>query len=310
MNDDDSGLTRLAFIGFGEAATAFLGGWDALRPAHIAAYDLKGAAIADRYRRYGVAGCARPGQALDTVQAVWCLVTADQALTAAEAAAPVLSAGTLWLDGNSCAPQTKRAAAAAIETAGGRYVDVAIMAPVHPARHRAPLLLSGPHSAAAGRMLKSLGMQPSTVGARVGEASAIKMIRSVMIKGMEALSAECFLAARRAGVEDRVLASLDASNPEIAWAQQGAYNLGRMMAHGARRAAEMHEAAQTVAGLGLGGGMSSATAAWQARIAALGVAPGADDLVTLADRLLAGLSAPPPPDRTLCAAETTKSDRG
>lgn len=289
MKDGQADLTQLAFIGFGEAATAFVSGWDAHRPARVTAYDLKGDAIAERYALHAVAGSRRPEEALDGVQAVWCLVTADQALAAAQAAVPHLPPGTLWFDGNSCAPQTKSAAASVIEAAGGRYVDVAIMGPVHPKRHLVPLLLSGPHTAAAEHMLSLLGMQPACAGDRVGDASAIKMIRSVMIKGMEALSAECFLAARRAGVEERVLASLDASNPETAWASQGAYNLGRMMEHGARRAAEMREAAQTVSGLGLGGGMSAATAEWQDRIARLGLDPSDDDLLILADRLLARL---------------------
>ncbi|MEM8742888.1 MAG: DUF1932 domain-containing protein, partial [Pseudomonadota bacterium] len=260
-----------------------------MRPAQISAYDLKtGPEMAARYRAHGVEGCDRLDLALAGCQAVWCLVTADQARAAAEAAAAVaaLPKGTVWLDGNSCAPETKRAAASVIDAAGGRYVDVAIMAPVQPGGHRVPILLSGPHAAEAQTLLAALDMQASVVGASIGDASAIKMIRSVMIKGMEALSAECFLAAYRAGVANEVLASLEASNPEHAWAEQGAYSLGRMMLHGRRRAAEMREAARTVAGLGLGGGMSAASAAWQDRIAALDAAPGSDDLAALARRLL------------------------
>lgn len=281
--------TKLAFVGFGEAAMAFAGGW-AARPAQIAAYDLKtGPQMEARYAAHGVEGGQSLGPALAEAQAVWCLVTADQALAAAEAAAQTGAEalpGTLWLDGNSCAPETKRKAAAVIEAAGGRYVDVAIMAPVHPQHHRVPLLVSGPHAAAAQTLLAALDMQAGLAGAAIGDASGIKMIRSVMIKGMEALSAECFLAARRAGVDDQVLASLDASNPELAWAEQAAYHLRRMIQHGGRRAAEMREAARTVADLGLGGSMSAASAAWQDRIAALDAEPGTDDLASLADRLL------------------------
>lgn len=279
----------VAFIGFGEAATAFVGGWTeaGLRPARIAAHDIAPMdRMAERFASHDVTGHAAPAGALAGVQAVFCVVTADQALAAAEAAAPYLPEGALWFDCNSCAPGTKRRAAEVIEGAGGRYVDVAVMAPVHPRRHHVPLLLAGPHAEAAAPVLRALDMRPEVAGAEVGQASSIKMVRSVMIKGMEALSAECFLSARRAGVEEAVLASLDASDPEMEWARRGAYYLERMMVHGRRRAAEMREVALTVQELGLGGGMSAAAAGWQQQIGELEAAPGEDELIARLDILL------------------------
>ncbi len=112
------------------------------------------------------------------------------------------------------------------------------MAPVHPKRHETPILLSGPEAEAALPVLTSLGMLPRVTGVRVGEASSIKMLRSVMIKGLEALTAEAMLAARKAGVEGAVIASLQASDPGIDWEKRSAYNLERMMVHGERRAAK------------------------------------------------------------------------
>lgn len=291
----DNGLQHIAFIGFGEAAGAFLSDWGAARPGIVSAYDVKTnrpetrGEIAARGAALGVAPAASAAEALAGAEAVFCLVTADQALAAAQAGAPHLGPGALWLDGNSCAPEAKRAAAAAVEAAGGRYVDMAIMAPVHPAKSRVPILLSGPHAAAGAAALSALGMSGENVGDRVGDASAIKMIRSVMVKGMEALTAECFLAARRAGVEGRVIASLEKSAPEFDWRGKGAYNLERMMVHGRRRAAEMRESAATVAALGLGGGMAAATAEWQDRIGALEAPAGEDALTPRLDALLARL---------------------
>src|SRR5690606_11498719 len=128
-------------------------------------------------------------------------------------------------------------AAQIIEAAGGRYVDVAVMAPVEQGL-AVPLLLSGPHAAAAVPLLKALGFTNlRVVGGEVGRASAIKMIRSVMIKGLEALSWECAAAAEAAGVYDEITASLDASEKPVGWAQRFAYNRERMETHGARRAA-------------------------------------------------------------------------
>jgi 3-hydroxyisobutyrate dehydrogenase-like beta-hydroxyacid dehydrogenase len=228
-------------------------------------------------------------QGLVGVGMVFCLVTADQAVAAARAAAPYLTPGAWWLDGNSCSPGAKRQAAAVIEAAGGRYVDLAIMAPIHPRLHKTPMLVSGPHASAAVQALGALGMEPSIAGGRVGDASSIKMLRSVIVKGLEALTAESFLAARKAGVDQAVIASLQASDPGIDWLARGAYNLERMLVHGARRAAEMEEVAVTLRELGLPDRMALATMEWQAQLAALAVEPGLDDFGTRADAVLKAL---------------------
>jgi 3-hydroxyisobutyrate dehydrogenase-like beta-hydroxyacid dehydrogenase len=279
----------IAFIGFGEAGQAFAQG---LQPAslRIAAYDLKldtpeeGDPCLREMSRLGVSPCALAGLGLSGV--VVCLVTADQALAAARAAAPHLAPGAFWFDGNSCSPGTKQQAADVIGAAGGRYVDLALMAPVHPRLHRTPMLASGPNAVAGAAALTRLGMEVGVAGDRVGQASAIKMLRSVIIKGFEALTAESFLAARAAGVEDAVIASLQASDPGFDWARRGAYNLERMLVHGSRRAAEMTEVAATLHELGMPGRMAEATQVWQSDLAALALDPGPEDLGTRADLIL------------------------
>lgn len=286
---------HVSFIGFGEAAGAFLSGWALPDPARVAVFDIKteqsdmAGPMRARYAEAGVHGCASPAEAVAKAAMVFSVVTADQALAAAEAAASHLRQGAFWFDCNSCAPATKRRAAEVIEAAGGRYVDVAVMAPVYPKRHHVPLNIAGPHAEAAAVALASLDMKPTVTGPEVGHASSIKMIRSVMIKGLEALVAECFLSARRAGVEQQVLASLEASDPDIAWRKRGAYNLERMMVHGARRASELREVAITVEDLGLPGAMSAATAEWEDKIAALKTDPGPDDLIARLDAILTRL---------------------
>lgn len=263
-----------AFIGFGEAGAAFAGG------AAARAYDRKTDDPATRdakcadFARAGVQGCANAAEALAGIPAALCVVTADQALAAARTAAPLIAPGALWLDMNSVAPATKQAAADLIEGAGGRYVDVAVMSPVLPARRAAPLLVGGPHAAEAAAFLADIGFTAvSSVPGPVGRASSIKMIRSVMVKGIEALTAECFLAADAAGVADAVRDSLGASWPGTDWAARADYNLDRMMVHGLRRAAEMDEVVKTLDALGTGSAMSRATTERQRAIGALGLAP-------------------------------------
>ena len=250
-------IGRLALIGFGEAGSTFAAaaGWEADARGHDLREDRRAAMAAE-----GVTPSASAAEALAGAPIVLCLVTADQALAAAEDYAAHLAPGALWCDMNSVAPDTKRAAARAVEAAGGRYVDVAVLAPVNPARLAVPLLLAGPAAADVRDALAGLGFTNCrVVGDEVGRASAIKMIRSVMVKGIEALTAEMMLAADAAGVADEVLASLDASEKAQGWAARAAYNLERMATHGERRAAEMEEAAKTLASLGVEPVMTAGT---------------------------------------------------
>jgi 3-hydroxyisobutyrate dehydrogenase-like beta-hydroxyacid dehydrogenase len=286
---------NVGLLGFGEAARAIVEGWGEHRSWAVRTYDLKlddplqSSLLRDHAETADV-GCLRdPGELLRATEVVFCLVTADQAAAAAEAAAPFIRPGTLWFDGNSCAPGTKRRAAAAIESAGGRYVDLAIMAPIRPKLHRTPMLISGDHAEQAIATLESFDMTARIAGAAIGAASAIKMVRSVMIKGMEALTAECLLAARRAGVEEQVLASFEASDAGMAWRQRSYYNLGRMQEHGIRRAAEMREVTTTLRELGVPDRMSAATADWQEQIGRMDIAELSPELNAALDRVLAGL---------------------
>lgn len=264
---------HVTFIGFGEAGRAFAQpGARAFDRRTLS--DATRAEMAAAYAEHAIDGLDDPAQALAQSEVVLCLVTADQALAAARDYAPMLAPGALWLDMNSVAPGSKRHAAELIEAAGGRYADVAVMAPVLPQRRAVPLLVSGPHAHDAAQALQALGFaNVSIAGAHVGDASAIKMIRSVMVKGLEALTTECALAAQRAGVTDAVLASLDASWKDQSWGERFDYNLDRMMAHGLRRAAEMEEVAATLADLGVDPVMTRGTIARQRAIGSLGIAP-------------------------------------
>lgn len=178
-------------------------------------------------------------------------VTASQAVAVARACAPGLRAGAYFLDLNSASPGAKGAAAGLVDAAAGRYVEGAVMTSVPPYRIRVPLLLGGPHAAALHPTLVGLGFAATVHSERLGVASATKMCRSVMIKGLEAMVVESFTTARRYGVEDAVIASLRETFPGIDWERQGAYFFQRVIEHGRRRSEEMREVAQTVREAGL-----------------------------------------------------------
>lgn len=267
---------NVAFIGFGEAAQAFCGaqkGVAAWKTVSCTAFDLKteNAVTASQkwneYSAHGIQGTNNLEEALDCSQTIFSLVTADQALIAATNASAFLKPGALYFDMNSVAPATKTSAAKLIKAAGGRYVDVAVMAPVHPARLCVPLLVSGPHVNEATDTLHRTGFTNiKQAGSEIGRASSIKMIRSVMIKGIEALTAECVFAAEKAGVLPEVLSALGEE-----WADKADYNFDRMMVHGARRAAEMREVCKTLENLGVDPVLSSGTVQRQDSIGKFGL---------------------------------------
>src|SRR5262249_24837980 len=155
------------------------------------------------------------------------------------------------LDINSVSPGRKQETARLLE-GSARYVDIAILAPIYPKRHQTPLLLAGPHAKSIMPLLiDELEMRGVNAGDEVGAAAGLKMIRSVMIKGIEALTAECFLAAERAGIVEEVAASLKNNYPALDWGKVVEYNLERMASHGIRRADEMDQVAETLRELGL-----------------------------------------------------------
>jgi 3-hydroxyisobutyrate dehydrogenase-like beta-hydroxyacid dehydrogenase len=196
-------------------------------------------------------------------------VTASQAVPVAQACAPGVRNGTWFLDFNSASPGAKQRAAALIDGAGGRYVEGAVMTSIPPYRIKVPLLLGGPHAALLQPLLEALGFAARVASAKLGVASATKMCRSVMIKGLEAMVIESFTAARAYGVEDALLASLKETFPGIDWEKQGAYFFQRVIEHGRRRSEEVREVAETVREIGLVPWSALGTAERQAWVADL-----------------------------------------
>ena len=229
-------------------------------------------------------------EAVAQAELVISAVTAAQDLKAAQAVASVLPAGSWFLDLNSVAPGTKQSVAALIEEAGGRYVEAAVMSPIHPLRSKSPILLGGPHA----REFVEIGQALGFMGTRfcdeaLGMASAIKMCRSVMIKGLEALVSESLLSARHYGVEQEVLSSLNNLFPMENWSRHAHYMITRPLEHGVRRAEEMREVALTVQAAGLEPRMSQATAERQEWASQFSSALEQKELLPLLDNMLTEL---------------------
>lgn len=264
---------RIAIIGFGEAGQIFA--QDLRKAADVIVWDTKFSGpqaeqLAGVAAQFGVQPAHSLSDALDGAHLVLSLVTAGSALDVALQAAPLLNSEQFFLDLNSVAPETKRAAAQAVAAGTGVYLDVAVMAPVPPGRLTTPLLTGGHHASYIADTLNTLGCNARAASQRIGDVSAIKMCRSVMIKGLEALTTECLSAAQRYGVEEAVLHSLHASFPSLGWDKQlPHYLISRVAEHGIRRAEEMGEVVKTLQDVGVSGAMSHATQQVQAALPAL-----------------------------------------
>ena len=264
----------ISFIGFGEAGQALASGFRESGVDRIAAWDIlfpesAGVRLREAGEKIGVRLATSAADAVRDANLIVAAVTAASSTEAAQSVAPHLAKVPYYLDINSVSPGRKQTNADMLGSAA-RYVDVAVIAAIYPARHRTPMLLAGPHAEPVVPLLRELEMKVSVVNGDIGAAAAIKMIRSVMIKGIEALTLECFLAAARAGVLDDVTASLKNNYPGIDWAKVTEYNLERMASHGARRAAEMEESALTLRELGLDPLMVEATVEHQRRMGEIG----------------------------------------
>jgi 3-hydroxyisobutyrate dehydrogenase-like beta-hydroxyacid dehydrogenase len=262
---------QISFIGFGEAARAFTETLSSAGGGHaISAFDrLDTPDMAAEMSSRGVRRAATPADAVAGADWVISAVTADQSYKAAQSVLNALASGQVFIDINSVSPRRKALTAEAVEARGAQYLDMAVMAPVHPLGHATPVLLAGRADGSLVESLLGAGFVIDLVGERAGEATAVKMVRSVFVKGLEAITVECALAAAAAGVHDRVFTSLVRSYPNIDWPVHIAHSFERTLRHGTRRAAEMRESAATLDEMGLIGGLAMQIADIQARMGAL-----------------------------------------
>ena len=268
---------QIGLVGYGEVGRILA---EDLRAQGVAvgAYDLKleraqagpqAGALRDHAATQGVWLAASHAELAARSDFIVSAVTANQTVAVAQAIAPAIQRGAWFLDFNSASPGAKQRAAALIDAAGGVYVEGAVMTSIPPYRIKVPLLLGGARAAELAPLLRALGFDAKVASDKLGVASATKMCRSVMIKGLEAMVIESFTTARAYGVEDQVIASLYETFPGVDWEKQGAYFFQRVIEHGRRRSEEVREVAVTVADVGLTPHSAAGTVERQAWIADL-----------------------------------------
>ena len=270
----DSLQWHIGLVGYGEVGRILAEDLKKRGVAKVSAYDVKlgSAAEAPLHEHAAAHGITLASSHADLARQadfIVSAVTANQDLPVAQACAPHMQKGAWFLDFNSASPGAKQQAGALIDAAGGCYVEGAVMTSIPPYRTRVPLLLGGSRARELEPLLNHLGFDAKFAADRLGVASATKMCRSIMIKGLEAMVIEAFTTSRAYGVEDAVIASLVETFPGVDWEKQGAYFFQRVIQHGRRRAEEVREVVETVKDIGLEPLSASGTAVRQAWVADL-----------------------------------------
>jgi 3-hydroxyisobutyrate dehydrogenase-like beta-hydroxyacid dehydrogenase len=236
---------NFSFIGFGEAGPILAKGLSECGAAVLAAYDI---AKVDSH------GFALVGSAQDAIagaDVVISAVTSAEAVAAAQSVASHLRKSQFYLDINSTSPRVKKEVARIIEASGAAFVEAAVMDLFPPKGHRTPMLLAGKRAKELEAILRIYDMKVDAIGANVGDASTVKMVRSVFLKGFTSILLESLVAASKLGAEERVLDSLQTTFPEMNWRKVADYYAARLVKHARRQSHEMHEVAETLTDLGV-----------------------------------------------------------
>jgi 3-hydroxyisobutyrate dehydrogenase-like beta-hydroxyacid dehydrogenase len=266
-----------AFIGFGEAGSNVAGSLRAEGVERIATYDIlfddpaAGPALRKKAEDMGVRASDSIADAVVGVDIVFSTVVCKSSIPVAEEAGKHLTPEQFYLDFNSISPGNKRRVAAAVAPSGARFVEASVMADVSSNAHRVPMLLGGAGARDFMALVEPLDFNLTFVQEQIGQASATKMVRSIMMKGMAALHLECMRAANHFGIEQDVLDSVDKSLSGMTWTETCGRTLGRTAIHAARRADEMGQVAETLREVGIDPMMAEATERRHRWCAALGL---------------------------------------
>ncbi|MDY6948656.1 MAG: DUF1932 domain-containing protein [Pseudomonadota bacterium] len=287
-----STIQRIGLLGFGEVGQILAADFRKAGVTQLTAFDVlfrnSASACSRAALAAGVRAASSAGAAVADADLIVSAVTAEQDLAAIRSVLGELKRAAYFLDVNSVSPGVKVQGADLIEATGARYVEAAIMSPISPLRVASPMLFGGKYAMTFLPLAQQLGFAGAELFSdQVGRASAAKMCRSVMIKGMEALLTESLLAARHYGVESTVIDSLRNLFPGTDWAGQARYMISRSLVHGRRRAEEMREVAQTVTEAGLQPHMSAACAQRQDWAAGFRESASIEELEAMLDAVLA-----------------------
>ncbi len=244
----------LTILGFGELASAWARELAARGGCEVRVHVRPRAgadARAGRARAAGIRLWHDLSAAVAGADAVVGCVPSRAAVDVARACLPHLAPGALYVDPAPAAPAAKRALAAEMDDRGVAYADVALLGTVVASGLAVPMLAAGPGATRWERIGSELGMQVSAIAGDAGRATAVKLIRSVYMKGRDALVLEMLVAARRLGIEDEVVRSIAGPGERVEFGALADRVLGALSVHAGRRADELAESAHELAAAGV-----------------------------------------------------------
>jgi 3-hydroxyisobutyrate dehydrogenase-like beta-hydroxyacid dehydrogenase len=203
---------RLGLVGYGEIGSTLGKGLREAGLQQIFSYDkyaFNGPyadLIQSRAKEAGVTLVQSNKELADTAELIFSVTPGSASLESADAFAPVLRADHTFLDFASATPKVKYGVAERLANTGASLGDGSIMGTPKNG-YSMHMLSSGPAGQRVVDLLVPWGMSIEYVGEKLGTASGIKILRSVLIKGIEALTDEMLLAARYYGLDEAVLAS-------------------------------------------------------------------------------------------------------
>ena len=250
----------VGFIGFGEAGSNIAKGLKSAGLTQIFAFDIDPDRVRQNAQEIGIPLLESSHHLCVSARVLISTVTCARAREAAQQTVPFLTPQHIYADLNSVSPALKQQIEQVVVATGASFVEAAVMSPVPPRGHQAPMLLGGKAATGFAALMSPYGMRLEVVSENVGTAAATKMFRSIIVKGLEALMLECVLAATPYGADERVFASLSESFPGIDWQRLANYMVGRVIVHSERRAREMEEVAETLHELGIEPIMAAAAA--------------------------------------------------
>src|SRR5262249_11279461 len=263
IHDIIQSMLTVGFVGFGEAGSTIASGLRGAGVERIFAYDVKAGdpLILQHARETQTTLVDSSSDLAEAATILFSTVTSSSALDAAKEAVAYLSPRHTYADLNSVSPALKQEIERVIKESPASFVEAAVMAPVKPYGHKVPMLLGGPGAEAFAATMRPFGMRLDVLsGAKVGSAAAVKMCRSIGVKGLEAVLLECVMAATQFEADALGCASLKETWPGIEWKNLADYTSGRVVVHGERRAREMEEVAETLRAIGIDPIMAEATA--------------------------------------------------
>ena len=246
-------MLKLGFIGFGEAGYYLS---SEFKEGEVEGYAFDTAAFTDDPRAEGVRRRAAENhitlvQSLEELAAaceiVVCLTSAASALPIAKSIAPFMRANTVYADLNSASPKTKEQIAEAFRCSKGTFIEAAIMNAVPAKKTKVPILICGEGCEQVAARLNVTGMNVTALsGAKLGTASATKMLKSVLSKGVIALFTEAALVTEKYDLTETVFQSLWNTMNMMTYEKFCHYMVTQAAYHSERLGKEMGEVLATL----------------------------------------------------------------